>query len=166
MAICDVDFGEGHSTQRVTAEAHKFGLVPAFALNLSTSDEQGNPWDFSVPGQRRKARRLNRNQRPMLLIGSPMCTAWSVLQQLNIAKLADKIFTECYRSLLSTVAKLGSRTTFPRIIRLGIKLLRLGPFAAFQSDKDGGDASELGTFCSGTDSELLSFRELGDIAAS
>ena len=46
-------------------------------------DERGKPWDFSAPEMRDKARKLVKSTKPMLLIGSPMCREWSVLQNLN-----------------------------------------------------------------------------------
>ena len=47
------------------------------------NDENGEPWDFDVPAQRAKCARHVMEQKPSFLIGSPMCTAFSVLQGLN-----------------------------------------------------------------------------------
>ena len=35
-----------YSPTRVTALLPKGGILPGFALNLTTNDEDGNPWDF------------------------------------------------------------------------------------------------------------------------
>ena len=43
----------------------------------------GKPWDFDRPEQREKARALIREQKPLLLIGSPMCTAFCQWQNIN-----------------------------------------------------------------------------------
>ena len=50
---------------------------PGFALDLTVVDpEDGSPWDFCKKEKRDKARKMQREQRPILLIGSPMCTAF------------------------------------------------------------------------------------------
>ncbi len=41
------------------------------------------PWDFDVPAKRDKALRKIQQEKPKLLIGSPMCTACSLLQNLS-----------------------------------------------------------------------------------
>ena len=59
-------------------------LVPGFALDLTTCDpDDGMPWDFDVKAKRDKARRLLQEQRPLFIIGSPDCTAFSSWQVLN-----------------------------------------------------------------------------------
>ena len=72
------DIAEIYSPQRVTAEARKFGLKPGEALDLVTG------WDFNRPAHREAARRYIQRTRPRLLIGSPMCTMFSVLQNLTL----------------------------------------------------------------------------------
>ena len=52
--------------------------------------DDGQPWDFSLLAKRIKARKLLRQAKPILLIGSPMCTAFSAWQQLNYAKSQDQ----------------------------------------------------------------------------
>ena len=59
--------------------------MPGAALDL-TYDDEGNTWDFSIASQRRKAEGLLEQQRPMLLIGSPMCTPFSNIQNFNKAR--------------------------------------------------------------------------------
>ena len=51
--------------------------------------DDGQPWDFNVRAKREKAREILRKQRPYLLIGSPMCTAFSSWQYLNDARLGN-----------------------------------------------------------------------------
>ena len=63
--------------------ASQFGLKPGFAYDLVVSDESGNPWDVYQPEQRNKCPKHVMKQKPQLLIGSPMCTAFSALQGLN-----------------------------------------------------------------------------------
>ena len=75
------------SPPRVTAMASKFGLRPGEAYDIETDDDKGIPWDFDVPEQRNKCVREILAHRPSFLIGSPMCTAFSILQGLNKAKM-------------------------------------------------------------------------------
>ena len=80
---------EIYSAPRVTDMARRrsrIGIVPGLALDLTVKDEDGKPWDFNDPAQRRKAEALINEQKPLLLIGSPMCTAFSNIQNLNKMK--------------------------------------------------------------------------------
>ena len=61
------------------------GLIPSFALDLTTRDEDGNPWDSNCPRQRQKARKLRTETRPYFLVGPPCCTMYSSLQAMNAA---------------------------------------------------------------------------------
>ena len=63
--------------------AHKFGLNAGFAYDLLTYDETGEPWDFDKKCQREKCMRHVMEKKPQFLIGSPMCTAFSNIQNLN-----------------------------------------------------------------------------------
>ena len=68
---------EVYSAPRVTKAAKllpKYGIAPGYALDLSTVDERGIPWDFDDPEMREKAKKRQRDEQPMLLVGSPMCT--------------------------------------------------------------------------------------------
>ena len=71
---------------RIAPQAEAQGFAPGWSLDLTTSDEQGRAWDFSRHDCRERARKLLRETRPLLLVGSPMCTWFSVLQQLNKGK--------------------------------------------------------------------------------
>jgi hypothetical protein len=100
---------EIYSPPRVTAAAKLMpdsGIIPGFALDLTTTDEKGAPWDFDVPAQRRKAEQRIRNEKPMFLIGSPMCTAFSTWQRLN-----DKRRTEEEKREIMSRARLHLRFT-------------------------------------------------------
>ncbi len=83
---------EVYSPPRVTKlmrELKSKYLVPGFAFDLTVPDEDGTPWDFSDPSKREKARRKLREQKPYVLIGSPMCKEFSTWQRLNEAKSRD-----------------------------------------------------------------------------
>jgi hypothetical protein len=62
------------------------GLAAGFALDLTTTDEDGNSWDFSQEEMKEKARHKVRTEEPMLLVGSPSCTEFCTWQALNAAK--------------------------------------------------------------------------------
>ena len=65
-------------------------MAPGFALDLTVIDpDDGMPWDFEIKGKRDKARRILREQRPYLLIGSPECRAFSSWQNLNRFRSAN-----------------------------------------------------------------------------
>ena len=81
---------EIYSPPRVTDMIRKVAngkLLPGFALDLTTVDpDDGQPWDFDLKVKREKALKLIREQKPMFVIGSPMCTAWCTWQALNAQK--------------------------------------------------------------------------------
>ena len=77
-AIAAVDVVEVYSPPRVTEEARKFGLQPGEAMDLTTG------WDFRQREDRKRAKMYQETQRPMLLIGSPMCTMFSTLQRFTL----------------------------------------------------------------------------------
>ena len=64
----------------------QYQCIPGFALALTTVDEAGNPWDFDEPAQRQQAWEKNRAEEPLLVIGTPMCTAFSAWQRNNNMK--------------------------------------------------------------------------------
>ena len=77
---------EIYSAPRVTAAAKLLpglGIIPGFALDLTTLAEDGKPWDFDQAERRAQARQKIIDEKPMFLIGSPMCTAFSSWQALN-----------------------------------------------------------------------------------
>ena len=77
---------EIYSPPRVTAAIKmmpELGMLPGFAMDLTTTDEEGNPYDFDKKDQRDKARRRLEEEKPILLIGSPMCTAFCTWQRIN-----------------------------------------------------------------------------------
>ena len=52
-------------------------------FNLTTSDGDGRPWDFDEKEMRDRAIKRVREDKPMLLIGWPMRTAFSTWQRIN-----------------------------------------------------------------------------------
>ena len=69
-----VDIAEIYSPPRVTTVALKFGMKTGLAMDLTTG------WDFTRQEHREAAKEYRRRVKPRLLIGSPMCTMFSTLQ--------------------------------------------------------------------------------------
>ena len=68
-------------------------LIPGFALDLTCVDpDDGMPWDFDVTAKRDKAMRKVRTEKPAMVIGSPMCTAWCSWQALRNTKRDRKCY--------------------------------------------------------------------------
>ncbi len=57
-------------------------MIPGFALDLTTCDDDGRNWDFDDPEMRQRALKKIQLEKPMFIIGSPMCTAYSTWQRL------------------------------------------------------------------------------------
>ena len=63
-------------------------LLPGYAFDITVNDPDDNePWDFDRAEKRDKARRMIREQKPLFVVGSPMCTAWCTWQRLNRLKM-------------------------------------------------------------------------------
>ena len=88
--VCEV-----YSPPRVAAQAKSHhGLRQGWSLDLTVNDEDGLPWDFNNPQKRMKAEAMLKRDRPGLLIGSPMCTAFSIIQNMNRAKMGEVRFKD------------------------------------------------------------------------
>ena len=75
---------ELYSPPRVDALARMWNLMPGMSLDLITVDpDDGKPWDFKVAEKRDKAEAMIEKGSAMLLVGSPMCSAFSQLQAFN-----------------------------------------------------------------------------------
>ena len=85
---------EIYSPPRVSAVAKMFpsyGILPGFALDLTTHDHDGRHWDFDEEEMRERAWDKIKKEQPLLLIGSPMCTAFSSWQHINNSKRDAKV---------------------------------------------------------------------------
>ena len=83
-AIMGADITEVFSPERVAQVARTFGLSAGSSMDLT------NGWDFNREDHKRQAWAKVREEAPVLLIGSPPCTYFSVLQELNKAVHGDK----------------------------------------------------------------------------
>ena len=78
-----------YSPPRVAALLPRDGLYPGISMDITTNDELGKPWDFDDPRQRQRARERLRADKSLVLIGSPMCTAFCRLQSINFCQDAS-----------------------------------------------------------------------------
>ena len=94
------DVAEIYSQPRVAAEAatQRFGkrlVRPGWSLDITMPDPiDEQPWDLSKPGKQARLKELINTTEPYFLIGSPPCTPFSNLQNLNKAKRDPRIVKE------------------------------------------------------------------------
>ena len=93
--IAQSHVSEAYSPVRVTGMAEKVGLIPGLAMDLTTHDEHGGPWDFNGAVLRSKAKKMVKSKAAMLLIVSPMCSAFSRLQTFNKQRLGEERIKLC-----------------------------------------------------------------------
>ena len=78
-AIMGVDITFIYFPERVAKVAKNFGLVSGSSMDLT------NGWNFDREDHKRLAWKRVREEAPYLLMGSPPCTYFSVLQELHKA---------------------------------------------------------------------------------
>ena len=64
---------EAYSPPRVCAKAEEMGLKAGVSMDLTTTDEDGKPWDFSSPEMRNKSKMKVDEEKPEMLVVCPMC---------------------------------------------------------------------------------------------
>ena len=77
---------ELYSPPRIALEARKHGLRRGFSLDRTVPDKDGYVWDFSKPECRKQAWAKVVKLKPFLPIGSPPCSAFRILQNLQQAQ--------------------------------------------------------------------------------
>ena len=88
VPISRVQVVELYSLERVNKVAKECGMKTGWSMDITTQDEDGRTWDFNIPEMRNRVARRVLTDKPLLLIGSPMCTVHSVMNQINHAKMA------------------------------------------------------------------------------
>ena len=78
------DLAEIYSPPRVVKDANGMGMRGGLSLDLTAPDPNGYVWDFSKHECRQKAFAMIRETRPYMIIGSPECTPFSTIQNLNM----------------------------------------------------------------------------------
>ena len=85
-----MDVAEVYSPPRIAEMAGRMGLRPGWSLDLTTCDEQGRQWDFNCPAMRNVAVRKLLQDKPRLLVGSPMCSAFSTMNNINYSRMTGQ----------------------------------------------------------------------------
>ena len=94
------DIAEVYSPPRIAQEAamksyHGVRLHPGWSLDLTRNDPATNkPWDFSLQSCRDRAMALVKTSKPFMLIGSPPCTAFSAIQNMNAGRRPPEIIAK------------------------------------------------------------------------
>lgn len=102
--VCAVSSGivtELYSPPRVSKVASKYGLLPGHAFDIICQDSSGDVWDLSRSDKRNAVVRLIHETKPSLLIGSPMCRMFSILQNINKNNRDENEFRKQYKDALS-----------------------------------------------------------------
>ena len=75
--LASTDVSEVFSPERVTAACSRFGLSPGEAMDIKSG------YDFDLLADRQRCWESIMRDEPLLVIGSPPCTVFSRLQELN-----------------------------------------------------------------------------------
>ena len=94
MLMNQMQVAEVYSPPRVVETANKMGMRGGWSLDLITCDTDGLPWDFNSAKMRNRAIRKLLNDKPIVLIGSPMCTEYSTMNQINHARMGPEVVTQ------------------------------------------------------------------------
>lgn len=92
-----MDVAEIYSPERVTKMAREIGLSAGWAMDITNVDEYGEPWDFDELHMRNKAVRRVIRDRPMLFIGSLMCTEFCIWMAINHKLMPPEVVAERLR---------------------------------------------------------------------
>ena len=84
-----VDVAEIYSPPRMATMAAKLGFSPGFSLDLTITNDAGEPWDLSNKKTQDDAIKLQDDQKPWLLVISPPCTWFSTSMNLNVTKMDE-----------------------------------------------------------------------------
>ena len=83
-----MDVAEVYSPPRMARAAKRHGLKGGWSLDITVNDPLDNqPWDLGKADKQKRAMELVDQDKPMLLIASPMCTPFSSWQNINHAKM-------------------------------------------------------------------------------
>ena len=94
------DVAEIFSQPRVAAEATaktygKRRIMPGWSLDLTMNDPLDNrPWNLSKADKKERLFELMDTKLPYMIIGSPLCTAFSALQYLNESQTKPRRYSQ------------------------------------------------------------------------
>ena len=70
--------------------AREMGLKAGWSFDFSTNDSDGRAWDFDDAEMAHRAARPVLMDKPLLLIGSQMCTVFSSMDFINHSKMSPE----------------------------------------------------------------------------
>ena len=74
-----------------------YGILPGFALDLTTTDFDGRSWDLDDATTRERAWAKIKAEEPLLIIGFPVRTAFPLWQNINNPKRDPTIVANKFR---------------------------------------------------------------------
>ena len=98
-------YGRGRIVELANTSHRNLNVLGDQALDLRTLKPNGEPWDFNRLHMRNKAVRKLLQDKPLVLIGSPMCTDGGSMMELNWPKVSgDKNKRGCRRHVVIYVS--------------------------------------------------------------
>ena len=91
MMIASMDVAEFYSPPRIIEMARAMGPRTGWSMDITTQDSDGRAWDFNAAETRNRAARRILMDKPLLLIGSPMCTIHSIMNNINNARMPREV---------------------------------------------------------------------------
>ena len=91
LMIIGMDVAESYRPPRIIKMASEMGLRAGWSMDIITNDLDGNSWDFNIPEMRNRAARRMLEDKPLLSVGSPMCTIHSVINNVNHARMDPSV---------------------------------------------------------------------------
>ena len=87
MLLCHMDMAEIYSPPRVATMAKKLVLRVGWSFDLTICDSDGKEWDFNSAEMRNRAARKVLRDKPIVLIGSPMCGPFGAMININYCRM-------------------------------------------------------------------------------
>ena len=86
LAINPMSVSEIYSPPRFSSLAMPLGITPGFSADLEVPKQDGTNWDLSRPEDQKELERIQVEEQPTLLCGSPPCEAFTILRNIGKAK--------------------------------------------------------------------------------
>ena len=83
--------GEVYSPPRVVPIARAMGLAGGWSLDLTSKNSEGQAGDFDLIESRRRCEQLVDKSQPTLIIGSVMCTMFSIMTNIFRPQQGEKV---------------------------------------------------------------------------
>lgn len=90
LLINQMQADEIYSPPRVAEVADDMGMRGGWGLDVTTHDEDGMPWDFNDARMRNRAIRKMLQGKPLVFIGSPMCTGCNAMNRISHSRLSKE----------------------------------------------------------------------------